>query len=314
MQDQSALLQRDITDQVSDRLEGLEKAGLALPAHYNPQNALKSAWFAILKTQDRNKQPALNVVTKESVANALLDMLVQGLSPAKSQAYFIVYGRELQLQRSYFGTQTVLKRLADIDDVWAEVVHKGDKFQIGSDRGRTVVTKFEPAFENIDNEIIAAFAIVKRADDELLYTVMSAKQIQASWSKTKNGGSTQKQFPEEMAKRTVINRAAKNIINTSDDSDLYVDALNRTTHGEYDDEQQPRDVTPESGEDMLQRLLDAKQTQQLPTGQTVQHTAQIQKEVVNNDADANETSDAEATESSDSDESTAAEAQQTELL
>ena len=37
-----------------------------------------------------------------------------------------------------------------------------------------------------------------------------------------------------MAKRTVINRAAKAFLNTSDDSDLLVDAINRTTENEFE--------------------------------------------------------------------------------
>lgn len=46
-----------------------------------------------------------------------------------------------------------------------------------------------------------------------------------------------------MAKRTVINRAAKSFINTSDDSDLLIDSVNRTTENEYDNERV--DITPE---------------------------------------------------------------------
>lgn len=49
-----------------------------------------------------------------------------------------------------------------------------------------------------------------------------------------------------MAKRTVLNRAAKMFINTSDDSDLLTGAINDTTSNEYDDER--RDVTPENNE------------------------------------------------------------------
>src|SRR5699024_6054644 len=47
----------------------------------------------------------------------------------------------------------------------------------------------------------------------------------------------------EMAKRTVINRAAKAFINTSDDSDLLVEAINNSTENEYDNERV--DITPE---------------------------------------------------------------------
>ncbi|EGO9014913.1 RecT protein [Enterococcus faecalis] len=228
------ILQKDVTDAVSNRIKGLEQDGLQLPANYNASNALKSAWFAIQKVQDRNKRPALEVVTKESVANTLLDMVVQGLSPAKTQCYFVVYGKELQMQRSYFGTQAVLKRLSNVKDIWAEVVHKGDVFRIGSEKGRTVVKEFEPDFANQDNEIIGAFAVIEKNDGERVYTVMTKKEIDKSWSKAKTKN-VQNDFPGEMAKRTVINRAAKTFINTSDDSDLLTDAINRTTEYEYDE-------------------------------------------------------------------------------
>jgi recombination protein RecT len=39
-----------------------------------------------------------------------------------------------------------------------------------------------------------------------------------------------------MAKRTVINRAAKSYINTSDDSDILVQSINQSTKNEYEDE------------------------------------------------------------------------------
>ena len=40
-----------------------------------------------------------------------------------------------------------------------------------------------------------------------------------------------------MAKKTVINRACKRFINTSDDSPVLVDAFNRTTESEYNREE-----------------------------------------------------------------------------
>src|SRR5690625_7696181 len=72
---------------------------------------------------------------------------------------------------------------------------------------------------------------------------MTRKEIDASWGQSKTGQAVHKKFPQEMAKRTVINRAAKAFINTSDDSDLLVDAINRSTENEYDNER--IDVTPE---------------------------------------------------------------------
>lgn len=242
MANELAILQKDITDTVSSKLTELENSGLQLPPNYNAQNALKSAFFKIKEVKDSNKRPALEVCTKESIANTLLDMVTQGLSPAKTQCYFIVYGNSLQLNRSYFGTQAVLKRLSGVKDIWANVIYQGDEFDYSITDGRERLVKHETKFQNRDNEILGAYAVVKTEDDEIL-TVMTKKEIEASWSQTKTGGGVQKKFPQEMAKRTVINRAAKAYVNTSDDSDLLIEAINNTTENEYE-ERSRRDVDP----------------------------------------------------------------------
>ncbi|WP_340394893.1 RecT family recombinase [Paenibacillus sp. FSL E2-0177] len=239
---QVAIIQKDITDDVNRSLTRLQDDGLILPLNYNASNALKSAFFKLQEVQDKNGKPALEVCSRESVANALLDMVVQGLSPAKTQCYFIVYGSKLQLNRSYFGTQAVLKRLSNVKDIWANVIYKGDVFEYAVAGGREKLVKHETNFENRDNEILGVYAVVKSVDDEEILTVMTKKEVDASWSQSKTSQSVHKKFPQEMAKRTVINRAAKAYINTSDDSDLLVDAINRSTENEYDER---LDVTTE---------------------------------------------------------------------
>lgn len=232
---QVAQIQRDITDQVSTKVESLTKGGLALPKNYNYQNALKSAFFALNKVETRDKKPALQVCSRDSIANALLDMVTQGLTPAKTQCYFIAYGREIQLQRSYFGTITVLKSLDDIKDIYADVVHEDDKFEIAAEEGRMLIKDFEPKFQNLDKPLVGAFAVVERVDGQKIYTIMTKKQIDNSWSQAKTD-KVQKKFPEEMAKRTVLDRAAKMFVNTSDDSNLDFDAIQRTTDNEFEDD------------------------------------------------------------------------------
>jgi recombination protein RecT len=232
---QVTIIQKDITDDVNRSLTRLQDDGLILPLNYNASNALKSAFFKLQEVQDKNSKPALEVCSRESVANALLDMVVQGLSPAKTQCYFIVYGSKLQLNRSYFGTQAVLKRLSNVKDIWANVIYKGDIFEYEVAGGREKLVKHETNFENRDNEILGVYAVVKTLEDEEILTVMTKKEVDASWSQSKTSQSVHKKFPQEMAKRTVINRAAKAYINTSDDSDLLVDAINRSTENEYDE-------------------------------------------------------------------------------
>ena len=252
---QMAVMQKDITDQVSNRISQLQDDGLALPKDYNPQNALKAAWFKLQQTKDRSNRPALQVCTRSSIANALLDMVTQGLSPAKTQCYFIVYGNEVQLQRSYFGTIAAVKRLSSVKDIDAQVVHQGDEFAIGADElGRIKVTKFVPKFENLDKPIKGAFAFIELADGRVDYTVMTQKQIQTSWGQSRQHNVQQK-FGDEMAKRTVINRAAKMYINTSDDSDLLAGSINTVTANEYEDEPEPKDITPETPKSTADKLV-----------------------------------------------------------
>lgn len=253
---------KQITSAVAERLDMLKDEGLALPANYNAQNALKAAYLRLQTVKDRQGNPALTVCTEPSIANALLDMAIQGLSPAKNQCYFIVYGNELQMQRSYFGTIAALKRLDSVEDIDAQVVHRGDKFEIGADEFcRTIVTKFEPSFTNLDKEIIGAFAFIKLANRRVDFTVMTKAQIDTSWAQSRNRqNNVQKKFSDEMAKRTVLNRAAKMFINTSDDSDLLTGSINAATEAEYEE---PKDVTATTEEESSTQLLaDFKKAQE----------------------------------------------------
>lgn len=241
-------IQKDITDVVNSNLSRLQDEGLVIAPNYAPANALKSAFFKILKTKDRNKRPALEVCKKDSIANALLEMVTQGLSPAKDQCYFIVYGNELQLQRSYFGTMAVLLQQSRIKSIKAEVIYEGDDFELEIIDGEKKFKRHDTHWKNQDNPIEGAYCIIEDTDGNEKLTLMTKKEIDKSWSKTKTAGSTQKEFPQEMAKKTVINRAAKFFINTSDDSDILADSINKTTANEYDNERAVKDITPVSND------------------------------------------------------------------
>ena len=247
-----------LTDLVLDRVKQMQDTqDLSLPKNYNASNALNAAFLELQKVQDRNHRPALEVCSHDSIVKSLLDMTLQGLSPAKDQCYFIVYGKELQMQRSYFGTVAAVKRLDGVKKVRAEVVH-----EIGANEDMELVVKrFVPKFENQDNQIIGAFAMIK-TDEGTDFTVMTKKEIDQSWAQTRQkNNKVQQNFSQEMAKRTVLNRAAKMFINTSDDSDLLTGAINDTTSNEYDDER--RDVTPvEDEKQSTDELLEGFQKSQ----------------------------------------------------
>lgn len=257
MANELTLLQKDITDNIARKLDELKKdGGLTIPANYNPANALKSAFFEMTNSASGN---LLEKCSRESIANSLLNMAIQGLSPAKKQCYFVPFGQNLSMQRSYFGTQKVVKSLTNVEDIWATIIYEGDEFEIEIEGGRERIAKHTTSFLNRDNDIIGAYCIIKKSDGEEVLTVMTRKEIEASWSQSKNK-SVQNKFPQEMAKRTVINRAAKAFINTSDDSDALIQAVNDTTEEEFENDQERavRDVTETVEREANQVLIETK--------------------------------------------------------
>lgn len=246
---------KEMVDNVQEKIALLEeKNEINFPPNYSVANALRTAWLQIQETKDINDRPALEVCTRESIANALLYTVVQGLSPAKKQVYYIVYKNQLQAQRSYFGTMAATKRIPGMIDVWADVVYEGDKFSAQKIRGGWQVVTHESLPENIDPEKIKyAYAVVEREESEPFTEIMTWAQIQKSWSKSKSKSQTvHKEFPDQMAKRTVINRACKSFFNTSDDSDLLIEAFNAT--GEQYENDTPS--TPAQSKTALKALND----------------------------------------------------------
>lgn len=231
--------------------------GLDLPENYSYSNALTEAFLNIQNVQSRNKVPALNCCTPNSIIKSLMDMVVQGLSPAKNQCYFIVYGNELQMRRSVYGTVAALKRLDNIKDVDAQVIYEGDKVATAVDKhGHLILDTRNTNLDwmNQDNKMLGAYAVVTTSDDVDHLTIMTEKQIKVSWSQS-NTHKVQDKFGSEMAKRTVLNRAAKMYVNTSDDSGLISGAINDTVATEQGSEER-RDVTPQKQEDQTQAIID----------------------------------------------------------
>lgn len=218
----------NISEQVLSRIEQFQKDGsMILPKNYSVENHMKSAWLALQEVEDKEHQKALQICTKESIANSLLDMVLQGLSVSKKQGYFIVYGNKLIFRRSYFGTIALAKRAGGmVSEPVANVIYEGDDFlyEIDPKTAKVAIVKHSQKLENIDNsKIKGAYALVTLADGTTQVTIMSMQQIRAAWGQgaTKGNSPAHKNFAEEMAKKTVIGRACKAIINSSDDAWLY---------------------------------------------------------------------------------------------
>lgn len=221
------VVKEQVVDRVTQRVANFVKSGqLHIPPGYSPQNAMHAAWLILQETKDKDNRPVLETCTQASIANSLFRMVVRALDPAKKQGYFIAYGNQLSFQESYFGNIAMAQRMAGVSDVLPMVVHEGDKFELAIERGRYVVEYHKPRLDaDAKTPITHAYCIVEFTDGRPPRTeVMRWDQIQTSWKKSRGNPNREngphKEQPDQMAMRTVINRALKPLINASTDAHL----------------------------------------------------------------------------------------------
>ena len=170
--------QNSMVTQVAERITEMRQQGqINLPENYSAVNALQAAFFTLTATDFANKTPLIEKVTPDSVAFALQDMAIQGLSVAKKQGYFINYNGKLQFQRSYHGTQAVLRRLTNVKDMWANVIWKGEEFEVEyNERGQLAFKGHKADWQAATGkkeDIIGAYCIIERTDGTQYLTVMT---------------------------------------------------------------------------------------------------------------------------------------------
>jgi len=220
---QVAEIKKDISAQVLAKVESFQKSGeLVLPKDYVVENALKSAY--IILSDPKNN--LLEKCDKSSVAEALLKMVVYGVSPIKKQCYFIPYGQKLECSVSYAGNIAIAKRYGNLKSIKANAIFDGDTFEFEVDAmtGRRKVTKHLQSLDSIGNPVLkGAYAVYELKDGTIDVEIMNIKQIQAAWGQggSKGNSPAHKNFGDQMAVKTVINRACKLLISSSDDSILY---------------------------------------------------------------------------------------------
>ena len=216
----AAVINNAFIDSLTRQLNEKCKYGLSFPEDYNVANALMGAYLILKETEDKNHKPILESCSQASIANSLMDMATLGLSVQRRQGYFIAYGGKCQFQRSYFGNITIARRFG-LKDIHAEVIYEGDNFVYHIEDGNKILDKHEQSITNIDNDkIVGAYAVVIMQDGTKMLEVMNMKQIKQSWQQGygyKEGSGTHSKFADQMAKKTVINRALKQIINTHGD-------------------------------------------------------------------------------------------------
>jgi len=227
---------KNLGDQVSNIMSKYIERGLTLPADYNVENAVISSFLTI------QQDPKLFGCTKTSIVSALIDMATMGLNVSKKQAYFVPYGGELKLSPSYFGAITSIKRINGVVDIVADIIYEGTEYELGVNElgGDTItITKPCPLDKRQGDKIVAAWG--KVILDESVFgrkehtCIMTMEQIKASWNQgaMKGNSPAHKNFPDQMARKTVINRTCKDFVNSAKDNDILIETINRTMSNDY---------------------------------------------------------------------------------
>ena len=202
---------------VLNRVDEMCKIGFTMPKDYNYVNAVKATMLKLQDVKDKNGKPALEVCTPSSIQSALFSMVVKGLDVSKNQAYLVVYNDKLQLQESYFGKVLQVKRIFPEWEPRPNIVHADDtfKYTVNPETGRRELVEHTQSLENLDKPIVGGYIYLPCADGGKDLYCMTYKQIVASWSKSRSGGATAKQFPEKMAMKTLVNSGCNIIINST---------------------------------------------------------------------------------------------------
>ena len=260
LEQQGLVMPKNITDTVFNTLTVYENQGtVSFSPNYSVGNALKAAY--LIYQNDKK----LQACTKTSVANALLDMCISGLNPSKNQCYFVPMGDQCTLMTSYFGKQTMVKRIKGVIDVRADVIYKETGYELTPDQygnDEITITKPCPLGERKSENIEGAWARII-LDPEVwgvnTYTsIMTLEDIQNAWSMGSAYGKSKahQKFMAEMAKKSAINRCIKNFINTRDDQDILIDTLNRVTSNEYHEPDVYEDVQYQVKEEQATQVID----------------------------------------------------------
>ena len=177
---------KDLTEKVLARITGLAKNGISLPSGFKAENEIRLAFLQLATMETRDGKPLLAVVKPHSVANALLEMCINGLSLYKKQCNFIQYGDTVTMQPEYFGNIVMAKRYG-AGDPQAQVIYEGDEFEyeINPATGKKKVLKHVQKLENINKDkIVGAWCLIPYANDpdaDPKVEVMTMAEIRQSW-------------------------------------------------------------------------------------------------------------------------------------
>ena len=150
--------------------------------------------------------PKLCECSQESIYSSLIDCATSGLEPRFGLAWFVPFKGKCTFIIGYQGYRELARRCGVHASV--EAVYSCDKFEWTCGTNPNIVHVPDIRGDRTEQNFIAAYCIY-RIDGELQYTVMTKSEIDSIRRRAKSQDIWTSDYVE-MAKKTVIRRAAKN--------------------------------------------------------------------------------------------------------
>lgn len=214
----SVVISKAAADAQSYMKQMTEKGGLVVPENYSVINAITGATFKLQEINNGKsggyKTLEDGICTQVSIATALKSMLTKGEDIAQGHGYFIIRGKQLCYDESYLGCLHRVYRDTNVTKVNAQIIYADDDFSFTSDNGNYRILRHESKLANIDlTKIVGAYAVVMSGDKVKHVEIMTMDMIRKAWAMSQNSnGKIFTDYPDQMAKRTVIKRACKIIL------------------------------------------------------------------------------------------------------
>lgn len=214
------MTQKEFEEMVENIRTSVQEGNTSVPEHYDLEGALGSVRRFVAKklNSDRDDERLFLEGSPASLASALCDMLTLGLSLDDKSCYLFRKSRtssQYVLRRSYYGTEKVVRELYPDCSIFAAVVYEGEAFDLGTFvNGRPVEILHHPNLECINSQpIVASYAVILDADGKVIgYGLLGKQALDAVRFGNGRPNPVWETYPEEMAKKSAINRACKALV------------------------------------------------------------------------------------------------------
>lgn len=204
----------------------------ALPNDFNKARFLQNTISVI------RANPTLMSYNSNELLTCCLKSAYLGLDFMNQEAWIVPYSGHPQWQMGYKGACKFVKKysIRPLADIYAKAVRKGDELEYGVRDNKPFIEWKPVPFNN--SEVVGVFAVASFKDGEILYEVMSKEDVDKirKRSRASSSGPWVTDY-EEMAKKTVLKRLAKNIETDFDNAE-------QRSAWESDNDEFSKDVIP----------------------------------------------------------------------